>query len=180
MNEQEFWQIIERSLEHSEGDGEVQLENLETELLSLEPDKILGFHAMFWTFHRLSYRTDLWGAAFIINGGASDDGFDYFRGWLITQGRKVFEAALENPDSLAGEIEDAEADFGFENEDIMYLAMRCWCKKTGLDIDAFYARETPSGNLPELGDFAWSDGEGDMDERKGQKLYPKLWKKFDL
>ena len=36
-----------------------------------------------------SYRWDLWGAAYLANGGCSDDGFDYFRGWLIGQGRKV-------------------------------------------------------------------------------------------
>jgi hypothetical protein len=31
---------------------------------------------------------DQWGAAYLANGGCSDDGFDYFRGWLIGQGRK--------------------------------------------------------------------------------------------
>jgi hypothetical protein len=38
-----------------------------------------------------SYRTVLWAAACLINGGYSDDGFEYFRGWLIVQGRDVFE-----------------------------------------------------------------------------------------
>ncbi|MFL6076856.1 MAG: DUF4240 domain-containing protein [Mycobacteriales bacterium] len=36
-----------------------------------------------------SYQGDLWGAAYLINGGASDDGFDYFRGWLIARTRGV-------------------------------------------------------------------------------------------
>ena len=48
-----------------------------------------------------SYREDLWGAAYLINGGASDDGFEYFRGWLMTQGRAVFARAVADPDSLA-------------------------------------------------------------------------------
>ena len=48
-----------------------------------------------------SYRTRLWAAAYVINGGCSDDGFDYFRGWLIVQGRHVFEQAVVNPDALA-------------------------------------------------------------------------------
>jgi hypothetical protein len=44
---------------------------------------------------------DQWGAAYLANGGCSDDGFDYFRGWLIGQGRKVYETVLADPDSLA-------------------------------------------------------------------------------
>ncbi|MFC9245678.1 DUF4240 domain-containing protein [Streptomyces sp. NPDC057136] len=43
----------------------------------------------------------LWAAAYVINGGCSDDGFDYFRGWLIAQGREVFERTAADPDALA-------------------------------------------------------------------------------
>ncbi|WP_342210876.1 LysR family transcriptional regulator [Streptomyces sp. DH-12] len=43
----------------------------------------------------------LWAAAYVINGGCSDDGFDYFRGWLIAQGREVFERAVARPGALA-------------------------------------------------------------------------------
>lgn len=42
-----------------------------------------------------------WQAAYLINGGCSDDGFEYFRGWLLTQGREVFERAVALPDTLA-------------------------------------------------------------------------------
>jgi hypothetical protein len=34
-----------------------------------------------WTLMDRSYRNDLWAAGYLINGGCSDDGFDYFRGW---------------------------------------------------------------------------------------------------
>ncbi len=181
MNEDQFWDIIETAKLESEGDGEVQLEILQTKLNALKPDDIMGFQRLFDQFHRVSYRTDLWGAAFIMNGGASDDGFDYFRGWVISQGKKVFEAALENPDSLAAVVpEDAEADFGFENEDILNLGTRAWVKKTGLDTDAFYERLGPPDRLPALGEFLWGDDAGDIDAKKGKKLYPKLWKKFDM
>ncbi|MFF4344435.1 DUF4240 domain-containing protein [Kitasatospora sp. NPDC001540] len=49
-----------------------------------------------------SYRAPLWGAAYLLNGGCSDDGFDYFRGWLLVQGREVFERVVADPDLLAG------------------------------------------------------------------------------
>ena len=48
-----------------------------------------------------SYRSSLWAAAYVINGGCSDDGFDYFRGWLMLQGREAFGQAVADPDSLA-------------------------------------------------------------------------------
>jgi hypothetical protein len=54
-----------------------------------------------WDLRAVSYRWDLWGAAYLLNGGCSDDGFEYFRGWLIAQGHEVFERVLEDPDVLA-------------------------------------------------------------------------------
>ena len=48
-----------------------------------------------------SYRWDLWSAAYLANGGCSGDGFDYFRGWLIGQGRTAYETVLADPDALA-------------------------------------------------------------------------------
>jgi hypothetical protein len=179
MNENQFWSLIETSHHQANSDDEAQLELIREALSQLEPEEIVAFQRWFNHFHRVSYRADLWGAAYIMNGGASDDGFDYFRGWLIAQGRKVFEAALENPDSLAEVIsEDAEADFEFELEEMLYVAREPWVEKTGLEMDAFYEALKPFDPLPELGEFEWGDGEGDIDERKGKKLYPKLWAKF--
>ena len=37
-----------------------------------------------------SYDWNLWGAAYLMKGGCSDDAFDYFRGWLVAQGRRVW------------------------------------------------------------------------------------------
>ncbi|WP_257233953.1 DUF4240 domain-containing protein [Streptomyces sp. JV178] len=54
-----------------------------------------------WDLLGTSYRAPLWAAAFTINGGCSDDGFDYVRGWLVLQGHEVFERAVADPDSLA-------------------------------------------------------------------------------
>ena len=48
-----------------------------------------------------SYRSSLWAAAYVINAGCSDDGFGYFRGWLMFQGRETFGQAVADPDSLA-------------------------------------------------------------------------------
>ena len=180
MNELEFWQVIERSLLAADGNAEAQLEALENELESLTSEQVLGFQRMFDHLFRVSYRAELWGVAFIVNGGASDDGFDYFRGWLIAQGREVFQATLARPDSLADVIDDPDSDWGFEDQDILNLGRRTWCDLTGLDEDAFAALAGEPEPLPELGEFLWGDQAGDIDPLKGKKMYPKLWKKFEM
>jgi hypothetical protein len=48
-----------------------------------------------------AYTYDLWAACGIVNAVCSDDGFYYFRSWLITQGEKVYEDALKDPETLA-------------------------------------------------------------------------------
>lgn len=181
MTEDQFWALIEKAQRTSEGDQEVQLEHLQHALEQSSADDLLDFQRIFDRLHKLSYRADLWGAAFLMNGGASDDGFDYFRGWLISQGRDVFEAALENPDSLADAVEDGdEADFGFENEDMLNIAGRAWRKKTGLGTDEFYSKLGDEPKQPvDFGDFdTWGDGEGDADAEKCKVVYPQLWQRF--
>jgi hypothetical protein len=51
---------------------------------------------------------DLWDAATIINRWGSNDDFFcsedrffVFRGWLVAQGRQIYDAAIAAPDSLA-------------------------------------------------------------------------------
>ncbi len=180
MNEDQFWQIIQTA-KRAASDDDQQLELIEAALHELEPDDILEFQRIFDQMHRRSYHADLWGAAHIINGGASDDGFDYFRGWLIAQGREVFSAALEQPDSLEALFTtETEADFGCELEDMLGVAGRVWREKTGLGWDEFYAAKgKQTHELTEFGDFSmWSDGNGDCDSSKCQVVYPRLWARF--
>jgi hypothetical protein len=72
-------------------------------------------------FDRDAYRWDLWAAAYVINGGASDDGFEYFLGWLMAQGRTRWEATRADPDSLADIV---DADTGdLDGEELLYIAL---------------------------------------------------------
>ena len=72
-------------------------------------------------FDRDAYRWDLWAAAYVINGGASDDGFEYLLGWLMAQGRTRWEATLADPDSLADIV---DADTGdLDGEELLYIAL---------------------------------------------------------
>jgi hypothetical protein len=79
----------------------------------------------------------LWAAAYIINGGCSDDGFRYFRDWLISEGRSVFERALKDPGSLADlpHVDPADLElFG-------YVALELFEKKGAGELDRDFSTE---------------------------------------
>ena len=130
MDNNEFWRRIELAKEEAGGakdmeSAQQQAEFLTGKLATLPPDEIIAFENLFRQKMRQAYRWDLWGAAYVINGGCSDDGFEYFRAWLIGQGRKVFEAALANPDSLARIVSEE-----IECEDLLHCAFRAHQQRT--------------------------------------------------
>ncbi|MDR2051388.1 MAG: DUF4240 domain-containing protein [Deltaproteobacteria bacterium] len=137
MNHEEFWKIIDAAREEA-GGWEEMYETLPERLRALELPDLMRWKLIFDEYQRLSYKNKLWAAAYVINGGCSDDAFDYFRGWLTAQGREVFLNALKDPETLA-EVEAAEEDVEFE--DILYAPAQAYLRKLNLppdDSGAFY------------------------------------------
>jgi hypothetical protein len=157
----EFWEVIDRARAKGQGcaDFARALERILSELSSagIEVFARDQEHLMV-----TSYRWDLWGAAFVINGGCSDDGFDYFRGWLICQGRNVWEAALRDPESLAEVAVDEDAAC----EDVLYAASKAYEQVAGRSLP-------PSRDKPPDKPIGTEWQETDL-----EALYPKLWKRF--
>lgn len=118
--------MIEAARTEARGDINAQLEILAKKLTALPAEEIVEFDRIFHEMMALSYRWDLWGAAYVLNGGCSDDGFDYFRGWLIAQGEEVFRNALADPESLA-DVAKPEV----ECEEMFYVAASAYQAKTG-------------------------------------------------
>jgi hypothetical protein len=177
FTELEFWNLIDAARRLSASDPYEYCNHLKPLLEQLSAEQIMEFDRTFYKLYFQSYRNDLWGAAFIMNGGCSDDGFDYFRAWLITQGKRVFDAALANPDSLALAIDEDAEDGGFSDEDMLGVARRAWKAKTGKSDDQYFEGRA-LGQRPSLAECLWADDNGDIDEHKGKQIYPKLWKRF--
>ena len=109
MTLDEFWAIIDKARAESGDDDEAFLEKVRARLEKLKPQEIVSFDLHYDALRFRAYRKELWGAAYLMNGGCSDDGFEYFRAWLIARGKKVYEKALADPDSL-GAVCDPDSD----------------------------------------------------------------------
>ncbi|MGW6688632.1 DUF4240 domain-containing protein [Streptomyces sp. NPDC054961] len=138
MDKQTFWKLIETARAQAEPD---QVAERAAELLARYPaPETAAAQQVLWDLLAESYRAPLWAAAYLINGGCSDDGFDYFRGWLLTQGEAVFTAALADPDSLADHPSVRAAAAGedeeLEDEDALSIAWTAYESATGRELPA--------------------------------------------
>ena len=101
MDEAEFWGLVQSSKAASDGSFEGHADALASRLGALPAEKIVAFQRKFDELHGKAHSWDLWGAAYVIGGGCSDDSFTDFRSWLISMGHETYEKALADPESLA-------------------------------------------------------------------------------
>src|SRR5947209_4151280 len=101
MELDQFWQIISQSRQQTKGSPDNQTAALAIILRALSPAEIIEFKRDFTDCMDRAYHWDLWGAAYIIGGGCSDDSFIDFRSWLISMGREIYQRVLSNAEDLA-------------------------------------------------------------------------------
>jgi len=169
VDDAQFWKMIKRAKSEADGDPEGIAERVHAQLIELPAAEIEAFDAILRSKLAAAYNWKLWGAAYLINGGCSDDGFEYFRGWPISQGQKVYEAALADPDTLAKFI-DPDND-QHECEDILGVAMRAYEEVTGNALPSPTTAAHPAGPAGERWDF-------DDPEATADRL-PRLVRKYN-
>lgn len=101
IGEEMFWGLVERVRLRAGGDESELATLLREDLRLMSVEQLVQFERCFLRADLAAYSMRLWDAAYIIDSGCSDDGFAYFRTWLIWQGRKTYDEALRDPDSLA-------------------------------------------------------------------------------
>ena len=94
-----FWTTIDRTAVIRSRDE--QIDALRTALETFDKDALISFRAEYDRALAAAYDWDLWGVAYVAMGGCSDDGFRYFRDWLISRGLSIYADVLENPDQLS-------------------------------------------------------------------------------
>ncbi len=163
MNEDEFWKIIDSVHSKSNGDMDRKCDLLKNRLAKLNKQDLLDFINHFDSTDVGAYTWPLWGAAYVMHGGCSDDSFSDFRATLISHGRTIYEAALADPESLA------DLNFGNE-EDICY---------EGYQYVKNDVAEEKLGEIPKRGKPFPDEPSGEKwDEDKVYELYPILSAKY--
>ncbi|MFC8448039.1 DUF4240 domain-containing protein [Kitasatospora sp. NPDC057223] len=165
MDDDIFWQLISTARAGARDESE-QAGALAGLLAGLPAEEITAFDRIYAGYHSRAYTWRLWAAGYVINGGCSDDGFHYFRDWLIARGRTFYELALADPDALAGESWDEEEDA--EAEEVGYAASHAYERVTGAGL--------PDG--PGVGDAGTPAGEA-WEEDDLEELLPRLSARFD-
>lgn len=133
MSEAEFWEIVETAKVRAASQTE-RPAALETLLEGLPANKIVEFEKHFQIAVDQAYDNKLWAAAYLLNGGCSNDCFIDFRRWLISNGRSIYTKALKDPDIVGSFYKSAD---GATLEDYGYAAFNVHERKTGkfMDLD---------------------------------------------
>ena len=164
MDVDRFWELNAGLTPES---AEVQLRD---RLSKLEATEIASYQEHFDRAFASAYQWNLWAAAYLIEGGCSDDGFIDFRYGLISRGRSVFEAAIADPDSLVDIANDTDDGF-IPNESFGYVAQHVYESKTNQDMP-----ENSVVHPSEPGGENWDFD----DEQLCEQMLPKLWAKFGM
>ncbi|MET8509615.1 DUF4240 domain-containing protein [Streptomyces sp. NPDC004787] len=170
MDETEFWEIIDSTRERAEGDPEEHADLLVERLSRLDPDSVVDFARHFEARYNRAFTWELWGAAAVLLDGAPDDAFDWFRCWLIGQGREVFEGAVHDPDALAELLDDFDPEIDGDGEELGFAADEAYEGLTGGETPELGI--TPQGPEP-LGTPFDLEDDGVLAAR-----FPRLWARF--
>jgi len=197
MDVDQFWNLIQTSA----GVGK----RLASLLQQLKPEEIRGFGDLVDLFRNKAFTWNLWGAAYLINGGCSDEEFDQFIYWLISLGKEKYENVVKDPDFLAEILTEDDITF---NEDIIISIARSLDRldksidgRSSVIIPAELIEhqqkpKKPQGHewrndedlitmFPKLGEkfghmIEWDEEEeeGEWDEDKGKSKIRRAWDKF--
>lgn len=165
MTIDQFWSIIEEVHRSSPDDMDEKCDSLRDRLGKLSPEEMRSFREHFDACDARAYDWGLWGAAYVIHGGCSDDAFSDFRSSLISRGRETFEQALADPDSLA--------EAGLTEEDACYEGYAyAVTEAEEAVLGSVEERKTPFPDEPS--GLEWSE----EDDAALKARYPKLCHQF--
>jgi len=110
-----------------------------------------------------------------MNRGCSDDGFHYFRCWLISRGKKTYHDALSNPDTLAAHIDPSKQFYDFER--FGYIPSKVFEQKTGEDLHEYCKEENELDDWNRDIQFTWDSDKPETLQVICPKLFDRMWRK---
>lgn len=120
MDEKHFWKLIEDS--HHE-DPDTHADNLGDVLEDCTVLELVSFDRIYHEKINELRTWDLWGVAWLLLGGASDDSFDYFCDYILGQGQLAHKRAQTHPEDVGLALCAMEYDGDFDSERLRYAAV---------------------------------------------------------
>ena len=164
MRTDDFWAVIGRATADRPATPAEVAKRAAAELATRDPQEIVAWARHLDKVMVASGTQDLWAAAYLINGGCSDEGFDNFRGWLIAHGREIVARSARAPDTLAEmPAVRAAAENGaiFEAEEVLSIGAEAYALATGSQLPA--GEDQPT--RPDAADLWDFDDEEEMQRR---------------
>lgn len=163
-----FWRIIEHARRKAAGKNAWETTHRQAALLvrhlsKQDPEEIVDFERHFTWYMNKAYTRDMWLAVYLIYGHCDFTVFDRHLSWLIGQGARKYNAAVEDPDSMA-----AYVDRSIDTDDMLYVGYRAHKLATGMELDQTLLRAHPgmtdapddvnflAMQFPNLADNFWS------------------------
>lgn len=172
MDRTHYWELIEQARDEVDATSaspeqtERTVQAFVRLLMELPPEEICDAWLRHHELMADAYTWPVWGAAYVLKGGCSDDSFEYFRNWLILQGRDAFDSVLDDPDSLVTLLPQGELDESqFSCEELSYASTEAYEQVVG----------EPMPEHRDVPDLAQPGVEFDFDDAAAmQARYPKL------
>jgi hypothetical protein len=164
MRTDDFWAVIARATADRPASPAEVAKLAAADLATRDPEEIVAWGRHLDKVMVASGSEDLWAAAYLINGGCSDEGFDNFRGWLIAHGRDAVAKSVKSPDSLAdmpAVRAAAESGAVFEAGEVLTIAADAYAQATGDDLPT----GEQSATRPDAADLWDFDDEEEMQRR---------------
>lgn len=170
MNIEAFWELIEQSRQNTDGNAEGQVWEIESLLMQKEPDEAISFVKHLQKILADSFTAPLWEVSYIINLNDQEDTFEFFRAWMILQGKEAFELIQENPDAIVDYIDprDVRKDFTLQCPELLSIGFSVWEELTGN-----MPEEMPLDRLE-----IEMEEEPNLEDEHLEEEYPLLWEVF--
>ncbi|MBN2396065.1 MAG: DUF4240 domain-containing protein [Candidatus Atribacteria bacterium] len=160
ITEDIFWELIDEAIESDKNDIDFKT-YLVGRLIEFGPAQIINFEKIFQELDSKLYTWEHWALAYIIRRGCGDDAFDYFRAWVIAQGKGKYYSVLNmNIDKLKN-IFQRDPQF----ESFLYIAESAY----GEVSDSIFKVKTKNKKITGK---KW-------DEEDLPNIYPELYKIFE-
>lgn len=167
-----FWSVIDESRATIAPYGDIPQQcKLASKILSTKSeDQIVGFELTLRDLIRQANHFNVMAACKMCEGSVSDDSYLYFRAGLVSLGRAVYYAAIEDPDTCAEALL-----LNNEGEDVLYIADNAFLRRFGDGTDKPLPRDLANDYYNYDLELEEPAGE-DWTQEELPRRYPRLWR----